>query len=473
MDLGTGASLLAKTFDELVDDLCGVLGSYGLAPGSRIGLLGLNSAMYLAAYFAVMRSGFVAVPLNHRLPDETLDFIARDAGIAVILIENGFRSPTRCCPTVEYNAGSGLQRGLLNPVPEPSAPSVEFSEICKVMYTSGSTGRPKGVLLTHQGMDWAIRCGVDDLSGVSDETGLVVAPFYHKNGLYFATLLLAAGQKLVLLPKFDAQAYRDAIVEHRCTWLTGVPTMFALLMRTEGDPTDFQHVRRISLGSAPLSDGLLSELRIRFPNAEITNGYGTTEAGPVIFSRRGLAPDCPPSALGKPAPGVDVKLIDGDAEEGVLAIRAPSLMRGYLNLAEQTASSMVDGWYVTGDIMRRDSNNVFYFLGRADDMFVCGGENIYPIAVEKVIESCDGVSQAAVIAVDHATKGKVPVAYVVAEPGTPLSESELKAWTLEHGPAYAHPREIFLVDSLPMGGTLKIDKNRLLSDYDHRRQKVS
>ncbi|MEQ9379219.1 MAG: fatty acid--CoA ligase family protein, partial [Pirellulales bacterium] len=305
-----------------------------------------------------------------------------------------------------------------------------------------------------------------------DEVGLVVAPFYHKNGLYFATLLLAAGQKLVLLPRFEVEAYRRAIVDYRCTWLTGVPTMFALLLQLDLSPNEFRHVRRISLGSAPLSKTLLAEINRYFPNADVTNGYGTTEAGPVIFSRRGLPADCAPDALGRPANGVELKLVDGDDKEGVLAIRAPSVTPGYLNLKQRTAAAIVDGWYITGDVVCRDENDVYYFKERADDMFVCGGENIFPITVEKVVEGCNGVSQAAVIAVDHPIKGQVPVAYVVREPGVNLREEDVKAWTLAHGPAYAHPREIIFVDSLPIGSTLKIDKRRLLADYHQRLETV-
>jgi len=457
-----------STLTDRIDAFVKTLASLPLAPASRIALLGENSAGYLALYFAIMRAGHVAVPLNHRLPDETLDFILHDADVSLVAADPAFhtRVPREFPAVVGLNEPAGeLLAQLSATAVRPADSGADFAGLCKILYTSGSTGRPKGVLLTHEGMRWALARGLEDLVDVRGETGLVVAPLYHKNGLYFSSLLLASGNGIVLLPRFSAGAYLDAIVAHRCSWLTGVPTMFALLARENWQAYDLSHVTRINVGSAPLSTTLLEAMRRMFPAAGITNGYGTTEAGPAIFTRAGLAADACPRALGKPVPGIELRLGDADTDQGVLSVRAPSLMRGYLNLPEQTARALRDGWLVTGDIMRRDADGVFSFVGRADDMFVCGGENIYPAAVESLLERCPGVEQAAVLPLEHAIKGRVPVACVVRAPGSTLSAEELTAWSIANGPAYAHPRQIVFCDALPMGTTLKVDKRALADRF--------
>jgi len=457
----------ASAFDRLTGALAEALTASALPASSRIGLLGENSTNYLALYFAIMRAGHIAVPLNYRQPDETLHYMLDDATVSFVARDDHFadRLPGSF-PAITFDSTADRlveELGLLragHPLEDRS-----FAGLCKILYTSGSTGRPKGVMLTHAGMRWALARGLADLAGVQNETGLVVAPFYHKNGLYFSSLLLASGNRIVLLPRFTAGAYLDAIVQQQCSWLTGVPTMFALLAKEQWQTRSLDHVKRINVGSAPLGDSLLESMRRMFPAAAITNGYGTTEAGPAIFTRAGLGPEACPRALGRPVPGVEVKLVDGSSDEGILALRAPSIMRSYLNLPEQTASVFRDGWLITGDIMRRDAEGLYSFVARADDMFVCGGENIYPAAVESLLERCPGVAQAAVLPVMHETKGQVPVACIVRTPQSQITAEELKAWALAHGPAYAHPRQIVFRESLPMGTTLKVDKRTLAACF--------
>src|SRR5262249_23247682 len=155
--------------------------------------------------------------------------------------------------------------------------------------------------------------------------------------------------------------------------------------------------------------------------------------------------------------GIELRLVDGDdldATEGVLHLKTPALMPGYLNLPDRTAEAMTaDGYYVTGDIMRRDADGFYYFVGRADDMFVGGGENIYPGEVERVLEGHPAIHQACVVGVPDAVRGAKPVAFVVPEPGSRLTPQDVKDWALAHAPAYQHPRHVELVSELPLAGT--------------------
>jgi len=222
----------------------------------------------------------------------------------------------------------------------------------------------------------------------------------------------------------------------------------------------------VALGSAPLTQALVDRVKAAFPGALVTNGYGTTETGPVAFGPHPRDLPRPDAALGYPAEGIDVRLVAGDnldADEGVLHLRTPALMPGYLNLPHRTAEVMTaDGYYVTGDVLRRDADGFYHFVGRADDMFVCGGENIYPEEVETMLERHPGIRQACVVPVPDAIKGAKPVAFVVRAMGEGVSAEAVKQWALANAPAYQHPRHVELVGELPLGGTGKIDRKLLM-----------
>jgi uncharacterized protein (TIGR00369 family) len=173
----------------------------------------------------------------------------------------------------------------------------------------------------------------------------------------------------------------------------------------------------------------------------------------------------PPLSLGYPLADISCKLVDGPSDDdGILALRTRALLSGYLNLPAATASRMRDGWYLTGDVMRRDANGFYFFVGRADDMFVCGGENIYPGEIEKMLERHSAVAQVIVVAAPHEIKGQIPIAFVVPRPGTTPTAAEVKEYAIANGPAYAHPRFVEFVERLPVAGTEKIDRTALTAE---------
>jgi len=261
------------------------------------------------------------------------------------------------------------------------------------------------------------------------------------------------------MPQFSARDYIAAIEKYRCTWLTAVPPMMAMMLRESAllERTDLSAVRFVRMGSAPVSHSLMERLRAVFPAASILNAYGTTEAGPVVFGPHPAGLAQPELALGYPHPGVELRLADG-----VLQMRCPALMTRYHKQPEATrAAFTADGYYVTGDLFGRDENGFYSFAGRVDDMFVSGGENIYPSEVEKMLESHPAVEQACVIAVADEIKGTKPVAFVVAKRGAAPSEAELKQYSLAHAPAYQHPRRVWLLPELPLAGTNKVDRKAL------------
>jgi len=267
-----------------------------------------------------------------------------------------------------------------------------------VLYTSGSTGRPKGVPLSHDGQLWAVRSRIG-AGGHGRQKLLVAAPLFHMNALGISKFAFAAGASVVLMPQFDARQFVEAIGRFKVTSLTSVPTMLALAMRERETlaRTDLSSVESVRTGSAPITQSLVDEVRHAFPNAALILGYGTTESGPIAFgARAGLAK--PDLALGWPLPGVEVRLIAPDGEEtdeGELWIRTPANMTGYINLPAKTQEVLTaDGWYKSADVFRRDAAGAYTFVGRTDDMFVCGGENIYPGEVEAMLEGHPDIARA-------------------------------------------------------------------------------
>ena len=333
-----------------------------------------------------------------------------------------------------------------------------------ILYTSGSTGRPKGVVLSHQSHIWVVETRL--APGLERQRYLIAAPLYHMNALALAKLACAAHASIVLLPQFSARAYIEAIGRYRCSFLTAVPPMIAMMLR-EAEllaRTDLSGVEFVRMGSAPVSASLMAALRAALPQAAVTNAYGTTEAGPVVFGPHPQGLPQPDLSVGYPHPQVALRLVDGDdrdAEQGVLEMKCPAVMNGYHNRPDVPPPLTADGFYTTGDVFRRDAEGFHYFVGRTDDMFVSGGENIYPADVERMLERHASVAQAAVVPIDDDIKGSKPVAFIIRKAGKALDESEVKQFALTHAPAYQHPRFVWFVDELPLASTNKLDRAAL------------
>ncbi|HVW71066.1 MAG TPA: class I adenylate-forming enzyme family protein [Steroidobacteraceae bacterium] len=456
----------AVELDQRIVALARGLIRRGIRVGQRVGILAENRLEFMVTYLGVMRMGAVAVPVNFKLAPQTIAHIFRDSEIRLAFVDERRAAQVPAgVPIVSFDANGGREFGdFLDPGPlDTFIPGDE--DLAEILYTSGSTGLPKGVPLNHRGQLWPLTRYAELLTDSTPaERTLVVAPLYHMNGLYFSTVALSNRVTIYSLPRFDAAPYLRAVASYRCTVLSGIPTMFALMVRETEliSQLDLSSVHTILIGSAPLTDALLAQIERLFPNAAVSNGFGTTEAGPATF---GVHPDglpTPPLSLGYPSPGTEARLVDGpSSDQGVLALRTPALMHGYLNLPKLTAEKMRDGWYLTGDIMRRDANGFFYFVGRSDDMFVCGGENIYPGEVEKLLERHPAVAQAIVVAAPDDIKGQIPVAFIVARPSTHPTVEEIKKYALGNGPAYAHPRFVEFRERMPVSGTHKIDRTAL------------
>ena len=454
-----------RALDALCNAVARGLQRRGLRAGDRVGILSLNRHEFVAVVLGAMRAGIVPVPINIKLAADTVHYIVSDAGAKLLFVEPNLRR--LCPPDVDaIDFGSSDANGFesfLDPGDfsafDPSPDSVAIQP-----YTSGSTGKPKGVLLSHYGQNWSRRILAHTRGTTPDDVILVAAPLYHKNALNAIKQGLTAGAKLVLMPQFRVDEYIDAIGRYRATVISGVPTMMSMVLARKDllAHTDTTSVRTVMMGSAPSSHQLLVQLRSAFPNAEPLVVYGVTEGGPVPLGPHPEGKPRPEGSIGYPYPGTEAKLVGGPNEnEGELLVRNPGVLLAYHNLPEETARRIRDGWYHTGDICRRDSEGFYYFVGRTDDMFVSGGENIFPIEVQTLLERHPAVHQAFVMPFDHEMKGQVPYAFVVLRPGARATEEELKKFALANGPAYQHPRRVFFLEQLPLAGTNKIDQQQL------------
>jgi acyl-CoA synthetase (AMP-forming)/AMP-acid ligase II len=470
-------TLTYRQLEGRVGRMANVLRGLGVGPGDRVGLMFGNDWRFLESFFAPMRLGAVSVPLNIRMGDEALAYVLDDAEAKVLIAGRDQAERARGLAAGVKSLGHLLDDGpggeyaarMDAASPRFRRRRVDPEAICMQPYTSGSTGKPKGVLLAHRGQIW--NADVIRKMACLDHTerALVAVPLYHKNAMIGAVKpFLLCGGSLVILPGFDPVAVIRAIDRHRVTYMTGVPAMYKLMLAEKEALArhDVRSIRYALCGSAEVPEKLLVEFQRVF-GAPIAESYGLTEGGPVPCAnpRYGL------KKLG--SCGVDVaqaenRIVRDDGhdcaadEVGELVCRNPGIARGYWKLPQVTARKLHDGWLATGDLMRRDRDGYYYFVGRKDDMINVAGENVYPKEVEDILLRHPGLKDACVVPAPHATKGWMPVAYVVARDGAGApGEDEIKRFFLERGAPYAHPRRVVFLDRLPLGGTGKLDRTAL------------
>jgi acyl-CoA synthetase (AMP-forming)/AMP-acid ligase II len=459
-----------------LDRVASMLATLGLAPGERFLVCIGNRIESIEIVMGAMRAGVVAVPVNSRLAADTIAFIAADSDARAALVEPD--ASMAAVGAVEA-AGIGLRvavgqaragwldfEDLMAQAPAFEPPDVGGEDILMMPYTSGSTGRPKGVPLSHAGQAWNLAACAKRFGTIFEPSAraLTANPLYHKNAFsgVVKPMLRLAGS-MVIMSRFEPRAFIANLAKYQCSYTISVPSVFAMLLehRELIAASDLSALRGLFVGSAPCPTRLLENVQEVF-GVPIYQGYGLTEGGPISHGADTSQAPPPHGSCGTPVEGCETRLIGEDGVEnghfGELWMRNPGVTPGYHKLPKVNAERLRDGWLRTGDLFERDAAGQYYFKGRTDDMFQCGGENVYPIEVESLLLGHAEVVEVCVVAMPHPIKGEVPAAMVAVAGGSALAAESLKQFCLDEGPAYSHPRRIVLVDALPLTGVGKIDR---------------
>jgi len=486
VDVASGRRLSYRELDRRAATCAQAwLSGLGLKPGDRLGILSGNRLEFLDAYFAAAKSGIILVPLGTRLTAAELAVIAADAGLSA-LVYDGAHAQTvrelvektevgRLVALDEQRAEDDLVwEALLTSAGEGgfAPPACRPEDPYCLLYTSGTTGRPKGVITPHRMVAWNAYNTVVCWQLSESDVSPIFTPLYHAGGLgAFLTPILLAGGTIVLHAGFDAAEVWRTIAEERCTVVLGVPTIWRMLADApELATTDLSHVRWFISGGAPMPRHLIEVYRKR--GVVLRQGYGLTEVGVNCFAMTDEEAWTKAGSIGKPLMFTEARVTGPDGGElppdevGELCFRGPHVSAGYWHDPQATAKSRdADGWFHTGDMARRDADGYYSIAGRAKDMFISGGVNVYPAEIENVLLQHPSLLDVAVIGVEDATWGEVGVAYLVAAPGASLDVGELAAWIGEHLARFKIPKAFRIVEELPRTPYGKVVKGDLVDRW--------
>lgn len=464
------------TYGELCDQaghLRGGLVANGVQVGDRVAVVAANNWYFVVSYLAIIGVGAVAVPLNPASPGPELTRELNAAGAsAVILGPTSRRSFSRIdraeIPAVKLVVTSatgedGIEGAvslddLLASAPTPIE-SREPDDLATLIFTSGTAGFPKAAMLTHgnllSNLEQIER--IPNRTQNPDDVTLGVLPFFHIFGLNAVLNQgMRSGSAILAVERFDPESALDAIVKHKVTIISGAPTMWSAWAHLPGARADaFSTVRVASSGASKLDLAVRQTMIDRF-GLEISEGYGLTEASPVVTSAAGL--DAPPGSIGAPIPGVRLRILDADGHDvlvgdaGELQVQGPNVFAGYWNDEEATADILTsDGWLRTGDLAVVDDNGFLFIVDRMKDLIIVSGFNVYPAEVEAVILEHPGVEMAAVVGVQHPHSGEAIKAYVVAADGVSVEEDDIIAFCEQRLARYKCPHKVIFVEEIPVG----------------------
>ena len=463
------------------------LNDLGLKKGDRLALLLDNCPEFISLYLAASRLGLICVPLNYRLTPPELDYILRHSRPVLLVFAAGFEdrlAPLKLNRTrppmllsrvgapekedelkgevLDFQAGAlsfqGCQpfSGLSLGPSDPDEPQV-------IMYTSGTTGRPKGAVLTHRKTFFNCLNAEIFFNMSADDLMLVILPLFHSGGLFIqATPTLYRGGTLLLHRRFDPQKTLSDIESRQVSKFLAVPTVYRALLKQKRK-TDFslKSLKVCAIGGEQVTHELLQACsKAGFPVRQV---MGQTETSILLWASEedSLAR---PGTQGRPVFHAEVRVVDktgrqvAPGEVGEIVARGPVLMKEYWQDPEETEKTIRDGWLHTGDLARVDNGGYFYLVDRARDMYISGGENVYPAEVEKVLRSHPQVRDAAVVAVPHELWGQVGEAHVIAEKGLSPSAEDLLAWCSGRLAAYKKPRKIVFCSEFPCTPLGKVRK---------------
>ncbi len=445
---------------------------------SRLGMMLPGSAGGLGTILGSLWAGKTIVPLSFLMPPRELAAVVADARIDLVITTRYFKSlvtglPVRCLYLERLNLKRRFLWEKLRPTPEP--PAVSPEDLAAIVYTSGTTGEPKGVCLTYRNLLSNSTAAIEHMRLAPEHHLLGIIPPFHAFGLTVLNFIpIVLGATITYIPRFSPPETCRAIMTRDISLVIAVPSMYAAIARLKSlDRSKFQHVRLAVSGGEPLPRTVYDRMYER-TGLRLMEGYGMTETSPVISC------DMPWShrvgTVGSPLPGVQTQVrneagqpikpgqTDGPGRQGELFVRGPLVMKGYFHRAAETAAVIdADGWFRTGDIVRIDGDGRISITGRAKDLIIVGGENVFPREVESVLESHPAVADAAVIGREDGSRGEVVVGFVTLHDGAAATADKLRSFCRNQLAGYKVPRQIHIHPDLPRGPTGKIVKRQLKS----------
>lgn len=471
-EAATGRTLTYAELDRRASQAASLLASHGIGDGDRVAILCRNRVAFFELLFGCAKLGAILVPLNWRMPPAELAPLVADAEPGLLLFGEEDAATAARLGLFAIGLDQDYERLIAAAEPLRSPPTWSPDAIWYLLYTSGTTGAPKGVIYTHR-MAFANYVSLRSAADLrSTDTSANFLPLFHTAGINLHTLpTLIAGGRVIILLGFDADALVPLFQGRRLDAFFAVPAVYQALIdhpRFAGSPLG--HVRHWGCGGAPLPN-LLAE-RFRGLGVRICNGMGMTETGPTAFLLDPADAWDRIGSVGKPQLLCSVRIVDGhgaevqDGVEGDLLFAGPGVTPGYWRNEEETRAAFTgDGWLRSGDIARRDPDGFFYIAGRRKEMFVSGGENVFPAEVEHVLCAHPAVAEAAVIAAPDPRWGEVGRAYILPIPGVAaLDYGELEAFCRARLAAYKVPKLFEIVSDFPRTAAGKIKKHRIGQD---------
>ena len=459
-ELAGRARRAARGFSEL-----------GVGPGDRVVVVMANCPEVGITYAALWRAGAVPTPVLFLLTEDELRHVVADSGATAVVTTPEFLAKVRAAapglPVVVVGEGGTHAFADLEAADELPLVDRRDDDLAALLYTGGTTGRSKGVALSHAGLDAAGAAGYAAGHRPGRPRGLLPLPLAHVYGLMVSVTGLHAvePQTSVLLRWFDPAAFVRLVEEHRVHQAALVPSMIGMLLTQPLEEHDLSSLERLSSGGAPLAVEVALELERRLPGVQVAEGYGCTETSALISAQ-------PPDSrrlgtVGRPVTGVQVRIEGPDGreqptgEDGEICVRGPVLMQGYWRSPEATAEAVRDGWLHTGDVGHLDGDGYLRVVDRIKDLIIRNGFNVYPRDVEDVLLAHPDVTAAAVVGRPDPAVGEEVVGFVTLREGSAVRPEELVAFARSRISAAKYPREVRVVDAVPLTSVLKTDRKAL------------
>jgi O-succinylbenzoate-CoA ligase len=455
----------------------------GIAPGERVGLLLPNGIAFAVAHFGCLLAGAISLPLNTRLAARELEFIVNDARVSALLVHVMFKdtwSAIRAALTsVRHAIGVGEAHGGLPAFEElcaepagawsPPAGGDGEDDVACILYTSGTTGRPKGAMMTHRNILFNNTSCKAHLGVLSTDRTLIVLPMFHVTALNSQlSVFVEIGGTMAIMAAYKTQEVIRQLAEHRITCAILVPTICTLMLISphlaEGD---LGALRLIAYGGAPMPAETIKGLQERFPGLAIVNLYGLTETSSLSTALPPADAATRAGSVGLPVSRTTIRIVDEGGRDlpagavGEIWIKGGQVVRGYFNRPEATAQAIADGWLRTGDLGRLDDQGYLYVVDRKKDMIIRGGENIYCIEVEEVLNAHPSVLESAVVPHPDPIFGEVVKAVCVLRPGARAGADEIIAFCKGRLADYKVPAHLRFLEELPRNPGGKVLKAAL------------